>query len=465
MFRLAQLWRTTTVRLTALFMLIFVVFAIGLLALISWQTSTQLQQQQADAIDRETAQLIRIDSGAGFRATIVAVERLSRQPGPGLYYLADPSGQMIVGNIDDLPPEVLAEPGTFSFNYERPRPLMDEADVNAIGTAVVRSSRLESGLILVVGRDVVERRGFTALIFRWFAIGVGGILLLSMLAGVLTAVRVLRRIDTIASTSRKIMSGDLSERIPVTKRNDEFDGLATRLNLMLDRIEQLMVGLKEVTDNVAHDLKTPLTRLRNQAEAALRDDKSEAARRAALEETIEESDRLIRTFNALLLIARAEAGTPPGALADVDLSAVVSDVAELYAPLAEDEGVTLDSEVAEGVRLSANRELLGQALVNLIENALKYSKPTNGEPGRIVVALKREAGHILISVADNGAGIADADRKRVVERFVRLEKSRTEPGSGLGLSLVNAITRMHGGTFRIEDNDPGVRAVLDLPAP
>lgn len=463
MFRLAQLWRTTTVRLTALFMLIFVVFAIGLLALISWQTSTQLQQQQADAIDRETAQLVRIDNGAGFRATIVAVERLARQPGPGLYFLADPSGQMIVGNIDDLPPDVLAEPGTFSFNYDRPRPLLDEADVSAVGTAVVRSSRLESGLILVVGRDVVERRGFTALVFRWFAIGVGGILLLSMLAGVLTAVRVLRRIDSMASTSRKIMSGDLSERIPVTRRNDEFDGLATSLNQMLDRIEQLMVGLKEVTDNVAHDLKTPLTRLRNQAESALRDDKSEAARRAALEETIEESDRLIRTFNALLLIARAEAGTPPGALADVDLSAVVGDVAELYAPLAEDEGVTLDSDIAEGVRLSANRELLGQALVNLIENALKYSKPADDKPGRIVVALKREADRILISVADNGAGIADADRKRVVERFVRLEKSRTEPGSGLGLSLVNAITRMHGGTFRIEDNAPGVRAVIELP--
>jgi signal transduction histidine kinase len=464
MFRLAQLWRTTTVRLTALFMLIFVVFAIGLLALISWQTSTQLQQQQADAIDRETAQLIRIDSDAGFRATIVAVERLSRQPGPGLYYLADPSGQMIVGNIDDLPPEVLAEPGTFSFNYARPRPLLDEADVSALGTAVVRSSRLESGLILVVGRDVVERRGFTALIFRWFAIGVGGILLLSMLAGVLTAVRVLRRIDTIASTSRKIMSGDLSERIPVTRRNDEFDGLATSLNQMLDRIEQLMVGLKEVTDNVAHDLKTPLTRLRNQAEAALRDDKSEAARRAALEETIEESDRLIRTFNALLLIARAEAGTPPGALADVDLSAVVGDVAELYAPVAEDDGITLETRIAEGVRVNANRELLGQALVNLVENALKYSQPTDAQPGRIEVALQREAGRVLISVADNGAGIAEVDRKRVVERFVRLEKSRTEPGSGLGLSLVNAITRMHGGTFRIEDNAPGVRAVIELPA-
>lgn len=462
MFGLAQLWRTTTVRLTALFMLVFMVFAIGLLALISWQTSTQLQQQQADAIDRETRQLVRIDNETGFRGTILAVERLSRMPGPGLYYLADPTGQMIIGNMDDLPPEVLSETGTFSFNYGREQPLA-ETGGEATGTALVRSTRLESGLILVVGRDVVERRGFTALIFRWFAIGVGGILLFSLVAGVLTAVRVLRRIDTIASTSRKIMSGDLSERVPVTGRNDEFDGLATSLNLMLARIEQLMVGLKEVTDNVAHDLKTPLTRLRNQAEAALRDDKGEAARRAALEETIEESDKLIKTFNALLLIARAEAGTPPGALGDVDLSAVVADVAELYAPLAEDEGVALETEIAEGIRLNANRELLGQALVNLIENALKYFEPAEGKAGRIVVGLRKENGRVLISVADNGPGIPEAERQRVVERFVRLEKSRSEPGSGLGLSLVNAIARMHGGTFRVEDNGPGVRAVLELP--
>lgn len=463
MFRLAQLWRTTTVRLTALFMLIFTVFAIGLLALIGWQTSAQLQQQQADAIDRETRQLVRIDRETGFRGTIIAVERLARMPGPGLYMLADPTGQLIIGNMDDLPPEVLSETGTFSFNYEREQALIDETGQEATGTALVRSTQLESGLILVVGRDVVERRGFTALVFRWFAVGTVGILLLSLVAGVVTSVRVLRRIDTIASTSRKIMSGDLSERVPVTGRNDEFDGLANSLNLMLARIEQLMVGLKEVTDNVAHDLKTPLTRLRNQAEAALRDDKGEAARRAALEETIEESDRLIKTFNALLLIARAEAGTPPGALGDVDLSAVVADVAELYAPLAEDEGIALETEIAEGVRLTANRELLGQALVNLIENALKYFEPEDGKTGRIVVGLSKADGRALITVADNGPGIPEAERQRVIERFVRLEKSRSEPGSGLGLSLVNAIARMHGGTFRVEDNGPGVRAVLELP--
>lgn len=466
MFRLAQLWRTTTVRLTALFMLVFVIFAVVLLGLITWQTSVQLQRQQTDAIDREVGQFRRLDGDAGFRATIVAVQRLASQPGPGLYYLADPSGQLIVGNVTDLPPEVLAEAGTYSFNYSKPRPFDDPDAEDAPqrqGYAMVRSEKLTSGLILVVGRDVVERRGFTAIVLQWFAVGAGGILLFSLVAGVVTAVRVLRRIDTISSTSNMIMSGNLSERVPVTKRNDEFDALATNLNLMLDRIEKLMQGMKEVTDNVAHDLKTPLTRLRNQAEAALRDGQDEGTRKQALETTIEESDKLIKTFNALLMIARAEAGTPSGALSEIDLSAVVTDVAELYGPLAEDEGLALDTDIAEGVRINGNRELLGQALVNLIENALKYYEPEEGKAGRIMVSLKRDGSRVRIEVADNGPGVAAEDRGRVVERFVRLEKSRTEPGSGLGLSLVAAVAQLHKGELRLEDNVPGVRAVVELP--
>uniref|UniRef100_UPI0037BEE931 sensor histidine kinase n=1 Tax=Devosia sp. TaxID=1871048 RepID=UPI0037BEE931 len=293
---------------------------------------------------------------------------------------------------------------------------------------------------------------------------VGGILLFSVIAGGMTAVRVLRRIDAIASTSRMIMSGNLSERVPVTKRNDEFDGLAQNLNQMLDRIEQLMLGLKEVTDNVAHDLKTPLTRMRNRAEAALRDGQSEPVQREALETVIAESDQLIKTFNALLMIARAEAGAPSGAFADVDLSAVAADVAELYGPVAEDAGMTLETHVTDGIMARANRELIGQALVNLVENALKYYEPAEGKAGKIMVGIRRLNDRVLIEVGDNGPGIAPEDRGRVVERFVRLEKSRTEPGSGLGLSLVAAVARLHKGQFRIEDNQPGVRAVIDLPA-
>ncbi|MEQ1768862.1 MAG: HAMP domain-containing sensor histidine kinase [Devosia sp.] len=466
--RLAQLWRTTTVRLTAIFIVLFVLFAIGLLSFIAYQSSVQIQRQQAADIDREVDMVQRVDQRRGVRGTFAAVAALAARPGPGIYYLGDNAGMQLVGNVTSIPSFVLQDEGLFSFNYDRAEPFSEETTGENIepqqGFAVVRSVVLESGLRLVVGRDVVERRGLTALIFQAFLLGVGGILVLSVVAGVITARRVLRRIDAINATSNKIMAGDLSERVPVTRRNDEFDVLATSLNAMLDRIEGLMQGMKEVTDNVAHDLKTPLTRLRNQAEGALRESDGSETQRAALETTIAESDKLIKTFNALLMIARAEAGAPSGAFADVDVSAVAQDVAELYGPVAEDKGIALTTDIAPGVKLRANRELIGQALVNLIENALKYYEPVEGRAGRIDASVKTEKGRVHIAVSDNGPGIPAEDRQRVVERFVRLEKSRTEPGSGLGLSLVAAVATLHRGEFRIEDNAPGVRAVIDLPA-
>jgi signal transduction histidine kinase len=466
--RFAQVWRTSTVRLTATFIAIFVVFAILLMGFIGWQSSVQIQRQQADDIDREVSLFQRIEANQGIRALAFALNRLSGQPGPGVYYLGDASGQYLLGNLTDLPPDVLIEPGVYSFDYDRPDPLEDEGVQRRgprprSGVAVVRSVELENGMRLVVGRDIVERRGYSAIILQSFLVGVVGIILFSIVAGGVTARRVLKRIDTIRDTSTKIMSGNLSERVPITRRNDEFDGLARNLNAMLDRIEQLLQGLKEVTDNVAHDLKTPLTRLRNQAESALRDTASPESREQALETVIAESDRLIQTFNALLMIARVEAGAPSGALSEIDVSAIVADMAELYAPVAEDADITVTTAIAEGVKLHANRELVGQAMVNLLENAMKYARPEDGSPGQIAVELRREGRKVVIVVADNGPGIPEPDRQRVLERFVRLEKSRSEAGSGLGLALVNAVARLHGGAFRIEDNGPGVRAVLELP--
>ena len=200
------------------------------------------------------------------------------------------------------------------------------------------------------------------------------------------------------------------------------------------------------------------------AEAARGQGTYPQAQRQALETTISESDKLIQTFNALLMIARAEAGAPSGAFADVDVSAVAEDVADLYGPVAEEAGMTLETAVTEGIHLRANRELIGQALVNLVENALKYFDKGERTDGKITVTARRQGDRVLIEVADNGPGIPPEERKRVVERFVRLEKSRTEPGSGLGLSLVAAVARLHKGELRIEDNAPGVRAVIDLPA-
>jgi signal transduction histidine kinase len=274
-------------------------------------------------------------------------------------------------------------------------------------------------------------------------------------------------------TTQRIMAGDLSGRLPVGRSGDELDRLAENLNAMLERIEALMVGLKEVSDNIAHDLKTPLTRLRNRAEEALAKSGTEAEYRTALERTIEESDGLIRTFNALLMIARAESGQARGNMDDFNAAEVANGIHELYEPLAEDDGMTLHVKT-ESAPLHGNRELISQALANLVENAIKYGKPVsaaqprsagaNANQREILIEARCDGDQVLLSVTDHGPGIPAADRKHAVERFVRLEASRTQPGSGLGLSLASAVATLHGGTLRLEDAHPGLVATLAIPA-
>jgi signal transduction histidine kinase len=259
------------------------------------------------------------------------------------------------------------------------------------------------------------------------------------------------------------MAGDLSGRLPMAGTGDELDRLAESLNAMLERIEALMKGLKEVSDNIAHDLKTPLTRLRNRCEAALRSGRSEGDYRAAIEATIEESDGLITTFDALLMIARAESGHARDDMNEFDAAGVAHDIGELYEPLADDKGLALKVDAPAAAPLKGNRELVSQALANLVDNAIKYAKPNGGASGEIVVGARGEGDRIMLSVADGGPGIPESERGRVVERFVRLETSRSEPGSGLGLSLASAVARLHGGELRLEDNHPGLRATMALP--
>ncbi len=472
----------------------FVLFSLVLLGYVGFQSSIEIQRVQARDVFWEIRQLRNIDRQRGPRALVIAVQRLSSQPGRGIYYLGSPAGEMLAGNFRYIPSYILQEPGQYSFSYSPQRAFEgllipeeidgDEArEIDQRGRknaqAVVRSVILDSGFRLVVGRDIVQRRDFTRIIVRTMLLGVIGIILLAAVAGVLTARRVLARIDAINATTRQIMSGNMSERVPVTKRDDEFDQLATGLNEMLDRIEKLMQGLKEVTDNVAHDLKTPLTRLRNRAEAALRDGSTDEDHKKALEKTIAESDRLISTFNALLLIARVEAGAHSDALEMVDVSRTVIDICDLYGPVVEDAGGVLEMDITPDIHLNSNRELLSQALVNLLENAIKYSLGDDNKDlddadrNKILVSVRDEGESVRISVCDFGPGIPAEEGERVLQRFVRLEKSRTESGSGLGLALVAAVAKLHRGTFRVEDNHspknskdperPGVCAIISLP--
>jgi signal transduction histidine kinase len=259
------------------------------------------------------------------------------------------------------------------------------------------------------------------------------------------------------------MGGDLSGRLPVTGAGDEFDRLSQNLNTMLARIATLNEGLKQVSDNIAHDLKTPLTRLRNRAEATLAGKHKITDYREALEATISESDQLIKTFNAILMISRLEAGYSSENLAKVDLSAAIRDVVELYEPVAEEGGVTLEAAPMESIEIDGNRELIGQALSNIVDNAIKYSTDASEKPA-VLVKLERADGQIRLVVTDNGQGIPnEEDRARATERFVRLEKSRSQPGSGLGLSLAKAIMKFHRGRLDLLPANPGLSVVMSFP--
>lgn len=454
--RLTTAASTTAFRMSAAAVVAFLLAAAGITGLLFWQTNAILTDQVLTQL-RSESQLLKTEYvGGGPPAIAAAVTALSRPDGAGVYFLADDNGTKIAGNLNRVPPEIAASVNGGVFRY---KPQGGPETKERLAVAIPVS--LGPGLKLLVGRDIEDQRIFADTMKRTFLLGFGALSLLALLGGLAVSRLILNRMEAITATSRSIMAGDLSRRIPVQGDGGELDGLAQNLNAMLERIESLMNGLREVSDNIAHDLKTPLNRLRNSAEEALRDTRGGEAYREGLERTIEKADELIKTFNALLLIARLEAGPLEESLERFDLGALVEDVAELYTPAAEEAGFSLAVEAAEGLHVRANRQLIGQAVSNLIDNAIKYSRGQSA--GRaITVKAAREGGGIAISVGDRGPGIPEADRLRVLKRFVRLEESRTQPGTGLGLSLVAAVARLHHGTVRLEDNEPGLRVVLVL---
>jgi signal transduction histidine kinase len=456
---LGKLFRATAFRLALAILGLSAIGAGLVLAVIAWQVISVVNGEIEQTIDAEAKGLIDTYMQGGLRQLGAVIEMRARQPGASLYLLTDFGGDPLAGNVQQIPLGVLDRPGFLPIGYS----------TNVRGDrsrqALVGIYLLSGGLRLLIGHDLSDRARIEKVMVRALAISLVFFAALAALGALFVARRVLGRIDAINVSARRIMAGDLTQRLPVSGSGDELDRLAEGLNEMLARIGELMQGLREVSDNIAHDLRTPLTRLRNHAEAALAFGGDAAAYRTALEKTIEESDALIKIFNALLLIARAEAGGGVEAQS-FDVGEAVRSVAELYEPIAEEEGVDLKVETKGALTVLGNRELIAQTIANLVDNALKYGAPEDGAEVKpeVVISARRVGAWVEFAIADRGPGIDLADRARVLERFVRLEGSRSRPGSGLGLSLAAAVARMHGGTVELEDNHPGLRVRVALPA-
>ena len=455
---LGKLFRTTAFKISLAYLVITSVGAVIVLVSVGWNVKDLIDQQITQTVDADIIGLSEQYSEGGVTRLVDVIEQRVKQPGAGLYLLTTHAGEPIVGNISSLPLGVLDRTGVVETSYrvkgERRH-------------ALARIFALSGGFHLLVGHDLSEGEALRPILWHALLSSLGWLTLIGTIGGLVVARRVLRRVEAINADARNIIEGDLTGRLQIAGTGDELDRLVVNLNDMLERIAELMAGMKEVSDNVAHDLKTPLTRLRSRAEQTLRLGDTVEEYRNALEKVIDDADGMIRIFDALLMIARAEAGAGREGMVDVDVAAVASDVGELYEPLAESRGVTLRGEIDQNLFVHGSRELIGQALANLVDNALKYGlgdDETSVSDRTITLSATRRGQTVEIAVGDHGPGISAADRPRIVDRFVRLENSRSRPGSGLGLSLVAAVARLHNGDLRVEDNEPGLRIAMTLPA-
>ena len=451
-----SLYRSAVFRLTLIYFGLFTAAILVLVGAIYWIATDSLTRQIDATIDAEIRGLAEQFDQRGLIGLLRAIQRRSEpdQQFGGLYLLTDANYAPLAGNLSRWPDARPDGDGWITFPLEG-----RDSGSGSVNYGRARTFDLGAWYHLLVGHDVRERSLVTALIRDSLIWGLAATGALSLAGGMLMSRRLVARIDAINRTSREIMAGDLARRVPVGSQGDEFDQLAQNLNAMLDQIGRLMAGLRQVSDNIAHDLRTPLARLRSRLEVTLMEPADSATDRAAMEATIAEADGLLKTFNALLSIAQAEAGAVRRHFAPVELSALLADVAELYQPLAEEREQGFAAGLDGPLIVQGDRDLLFQAVANLLDNAVKFAP----QGGHVAVTLGADAGRAVVTVSDDGTGIAEAERERVTERFYRLESSRSTPGSGLGLSLVAAVATLHGGRLLLADNGPGLQARIEIP--
>ncbi|MBL8198334.1 MAG: HAMP domain-containing histidine kinase [Chromatiales bacterium] len=447
-----RLIRTSTFQLAWWYMGIFGSSALILVGYIYWQTNGYLEQQTNATISAEIRGLteqFRQSGGPGVEAVIR--DRVVRDPARStLYLLLTADQRPVLGNLAGWPPGQLDADGWYRFTLVN----QENRRVPFQGQIL----QVNDDYRLLVAKEQSNLEATRQLINRVYILTLAIGLLLALLGGIVLSSSVTRRVDAINRTSREIMAGRLQRRMPVRGINDEFDQLADNLNAMLDRIDSLIDSVRAVTDNIAHDLRTPLTRLRGRLESlALQPEISETVRNE-LNATITDADHLLATFRALLRIARIESGTHDEAWTDIDMGALLHDAWELYHAVGEEKEITVHLGAASG-HMRGDRDLIFQAVSNLLDNAIKYS-PAGSD---VRLEMRDDGGLLTIIVSDQGPGVPEAERGKVLDRFYRTATVTGIPGSGLGLSLVNAIARHHGGQLILADNAPGLRVLLELP--
>lgn len=454
--KILRLLRTSTFQLAVMYMVLFASSVFILMGFIYWATAGYMSSQTDETIEAEIIGLAEQYQRQGLNGLISVIrERVARDPnGKAVYLFTARDFIKLAGNINKWPEDGEVQDGWLNFTlnanigWSNPEPRPARARVFIV----------PGGLRLLVGRDVHEFMALKELVERAINFGMAITFALAMFGGIMMSRSTAKRIELINQTSQKIMKGNLSLRIPDRGTNDDFDQLARNLNEMLDKIVQLMDGIRHVSDNIAHDLRTPLTRLRNQLENTLLSVERDSDRQK-VSDAVAEADQLLATFNALLRIARLEVSNKASNFIKFDLSELVQDAGELYEALSEDKEQQFQNNIQENIDMIGDRDLIFQTLCNLIDNAIKYTP----EGGTILLSLQEKDKKVCLSVADSGIGIPEDERDKVFQRFYRVAKSRSLPGNGLGLSLVLAVMDIHHSKVELSDNDPGLVVELIFP--
>jgi signal transduction histidine kinase len=447
--------QSSTLKLALIYVGVFSTAIFGLLFYVHWSTVGYLREVSDRALARERAALTRAFDRGGRDGLVALIDRRLDDPHfEGWYYLlADARLTRLAGNLSRWPAADGGGPGWSAVAEIDPRP-------ERVGRALrVTWRALPDGGHLLLGRRAERLNMFTATLTIGLATAAGLFLALAAAAGVSTARRSVTRIEAINATSREIMRAGLGRRIPLRGTGDEWDELAANLNSMLDRIGELVETNRQVSDNVAHDLRTPLTRMRARLERAAIEPAEPARYQALISDTIAELDDILRTFSSLLRISQIEASDRTAAFRRLDLGEIAGEVAELFDAAAEENAVRLSLSAEGPTPVVGDRDLLFDAVSNLLDNALKHG----GEGGEVELCVAATPAGSVLAAADRGPGIPPAERQRVFRRFYRLEQSRSSPGDGLGLSLVAAVANLHGARIELADNNPGLRIELHFP--